>query len=241
MSLGSLFSSIVKWALIGLAVLFCLPFAYLGTSYVYRLFHTYTHAYRLTVEVETPHGFVKGSSVIQVTFIPDMIDWNPSAAGLTIKAQGEAIFLDLGEGKNLVAVLGFGPTGANIDMVTHLAAYAFHRNKAFWYEQAPSWKGRAELYGGLLPTLVTFKDPSNPDTLQVVRSYELEKIFGPGYRFSNAWIDMTHDRPTQHEIIKKLPWVGNYKEEKIAEHRMRAADYGLGSSGTPGMKFSRKR
>lgn len=224
---------------IALAIALALPPLTLGTSSLYSRLHTYVHRYRLVVEVETPTGIQSSASVIQVSYAEYMLVWNPSASGLKIQPKGEAIFFDLGNGRNLVVTLGFGPTGADMDTLSVLAAKAFGRYQAFWYKQATSWEGRAELHGGLIPTLVTFGDPADPHTLRVVQPDEFVAVLGAGYRFKGAWIEMTKDDVTRGRIQEKLPWVGSYDAERIAERQMRLADQGKGSSGTPGMKFRR--
>src|SRR5205085_9040371 len=58
------------------------------------------HKYRLTLEVETPEGVKQASGVMAVH--PDR---SYSRGGHT-RTKGDAIFVDLGGGKNLVALLG---------------------------------------------------------------------------------------------------------------------------------------
>src|SRR5256885_8457624 len=57
------------------------------------------HKYRLTVEVETPEGIKSASGVLAVH--PDR---GYSRRGHTA-TKGDALFVDLGQGKNLVALL----------------------------------------------------------------------------------------------------------------------------------------
>src|ERR1700730_4134978 len=57
------------------------------------------HKYRLTVEVETPEGVKSASGVMAVH--PDR---SYSRGGRT-QAKGDAVFVDLGGGKHLVALL----------------------------------------------------------------------------------------------------------------------------------------
>lgn len=197
---------------IALTVFLALPPLIMGTSYISGLLHTYKHRYRLVVEVETPTGIQSSASVIQVSYAEYMLVWNPSASGLKIQPKGEAIFFDLGNGRNLVVTLGFGPTGADMDTLSVLAAKAFGRYQAFWYKQAPSWGGRAELHGGLIPTLVTFGDHADPYTVQFVKPDEFATVFGPGYRFKGAWIEMTRDDVTRAGIEEKLPWLNNMEK-----------------------------
>ncbi|MGY3476383.1 hypothetical protein [Bradyrhizobium ottawaense] len=57
------------------------------------------HKFRLTVEVTTPDGIKAGSGVLAV--VPDR---NYNRGGRTTM-RGEAVFVDLGQSKNLVALL----------------------------------------------------------------------------------------------------------------------------------------
>ena len=58
------------------------------------------HKYRLTVEVETPDGVKSASGVVAVH--PDR---SYSRGGQHHAPSGDAVFVDLGGGKNLVALL----------------------------------------------------------------------------------------------------------------------------------------
>jgi hypothetical protein len=69
-------------------VAICLCLAGCGRSEAYR--------YKLTLAVNTPEGIKKASSVVQVTFWPVSIP----ASGIMHKLNGEALYLDLGAGRN---------------------------------------------------------------------------------------------------------------------------------------------
>jgi hypothetical protein len=61
---------------------------------------TYTHRYRLTVEVDTPDGVRSGSSVIEV--LRSDMGWFPFSQGLyDFRVHGEAAFVDLGANRNV--------------------------------------------------------------------------------------------------------------------------------------------
>ena len=197
---------------IALAIALALPPLTMGTSSLYSRLHTYVHRYRLVVEVETPAGMQSKANVIQVSHTLYMLIWNPSAPGFKTQSKGEAIFFDLGDGRNLVVTLSFGPTGSNVDMLTYLTARVFGRDQAFWFKKAPDWTGKADLHGELIPLMVTFSNPADPATARVVHPDEFEKAFGPGYRFKGAWLEMTKDDWTKSGLEQQLPWLKNYKD-----------------------------
>ena len=78
------------------------------------------HKYRLSVTVETPDGNRTGSGVLSVH--PDR---GYSRGGGTI-TKGDAVFVDLGNGRNLVALLAHGERGAETDGVSYLALRALN-------------------------------------------------------------------------------------------------------------------
>ena len=188
--------------------LLSLPILWFASAFVYETLNSFTHRYRIMIEVDTPEGLKSGSSIIQST-TTGKSDWILQTGGTYSSVKGEAIFIDLGDGKNIVATLVFGPTGANVDRLSSLAAEAFNRDKAFWYKKAPDWTGKAELHDELIPTLVTFSNPADPATARVVRPDEFEMVFGPGYRFKGAWLEMTTDDVVWQRIEEKLLWLNH--------------------------------
>jgi len=171
-------------------------------------FPTYTHRYRLTIEVDTPQGVRSGSSVIEVERSDQR--WVLIAQGRYVfRVRGDAVFVDLGEGRNLVALMAFGPRAENIDQMISLWVEAYGQYK--WDENA--WAGRIKMQGPvelkppLIPTLITFSDVSDPKTARLVRSDEFEKAFGQGVRFRRAWLEMRNASPVL-AIERRLPWWG---------------------------------
>jgi hypothetical protein len=86
---------------------------------------TYEYRYRLTMTVETPQGPKSVSGVLGVTSTPgpDSLSILNSGGGAP-KIKGEALFLDMGEGKNLIMLLTHGPTGASVDTFGEMPLWA---------------------------------------------------------------------------------------------------------------------
>jgi hypothetical protein len=206
------------------------------------------HRYRLTIEIDTPEGVKSGSSVIAV-YASD-VKWGlPEAKGFRSRITGEAVFVDLGSGRNVIALLAHGK-GAERNKMDFLAQAAFARAglKVEWSE-AKNLKGSAVLTGELVPTMVRFSNLDDPSTAKVVyatESYEVrdgqgryigkndrvaidefEAAFGLGYRFKRAWIEITRSKITKG-IEKTVPWIGNYAQETIFEKK-------LGETGSNGV------
>jgi hypothetical protein len=223
----------MKWVGYIFAVLIGLPIVLFGLSYLDHKLHVYTHAFRLSVEIDTPDGARKSASVISITcngvpFFPiGMLAFYGSCS-----IKGDAPFVDLGNGKNAIMLL---------DFENYLAAKALGRDTVKFYANAPNWVGlKAELKPPLIPTLVTFIDINEPASARVVYATgtrnlapipgtgafktepavlvdRIAETFGPGYAFHSASIEMVPaSTPVTRGIEGRLPkWkVQSYYELK---------------------------
>jgi hypothetical protein len=129
----------------------------------------------------------------------------PDARKIVSVIKGEAIFVDLGHGKNLIALLGWGQVGEDEDKIVHLisAALAPHV-RGDWKEEC-KLRGRGDLPSSYFPTLITFSDLKNPATAKVVNPVDLAATFGSGYSLRRITLETTSDAVTRG-IEKKLPW-----------------------------------
>lgn len=197
----------------------------------------YSYSYRLTIEVDTPDGLKSGSSVIETTVQDDTESWGPREARLVRwRTKGDAVFVDLGSGRQVIALLAMGATGS--DNFSRLVPKLFQLRDL---DEVRTWQGRQgrfTLPADLVPTLVTFADLSDPKTARVVRPDEFETVFGPGVRFKRAWIEMTYD-PITRGIEKKIPWLNDYQQIIRAWDAMRKGNP-YGPSTGPDTFFVRK-
>lgn len=184
----------------------------LAVAYYWFVFSVFSHRYRLTIEVETPSGLKTGSSVIE----PRARTQSPGLSGRSVvpSVSGDAVFVDLGNGKNVVGLMAGGPEGRDVGAPVRLAMEAFGvrncRKSMCDWRQMQSMSGRRDLPLGLVPTLVTFGDVDDPKTARIIRPDEFEKVYGPGYHFKRAWIEMTDD-PITRNIYTRLPWLDGFK------------------------------
>jgi hypothetical protein len=135
------------------------------------------HKYRLTVEVDTPEGTKSASGVLSVH--PDR---GYSRQGHTA-TKGDAVFVDLGGGKNLVALLAHIDKTVDLDGINYVALRAYKaagRNPSF--NEMSGMTGVVAVSGALIPVLVTFADPGDPSTARNVVPDDLEAAFGKGFR-----------------------------------------------------------
>jgi hypothetical protein len=157
-----------------------------GLAGYFLLFPDYTNRFRLTIEIETPDGVRSGSSVIE-TRVWESGNWGPvEARGIRTSAKGDAVFVDLGRGRNVVGLLGFGPVGADESRIFSLTRAALAPEKNVRWQDEPNLKGRGKLPDEFVPTLITFSDLNDPKTARVINPAEFEKTFGPGFKFRGA-------------------------------------------------------
>jgi hypothetical protein len=197
---------------------------YLGLSLTHP---TYTHRYRLTIEISTPEGVRTGSGVMQASRI-DRSYLPLPGRGSNIDFNGDALFIDLGGGKSVVATLGLGARGDDVNQIEVLALKAWGLTL-----QTPGWRvvgsrrGRVALTGDLIPTIVAFDDLSNPQSAKIVYATaivetndgrtgprrtpqvavdRLAEIFGAQTSFHSASLEVTDD-PVTRGIEKRLGWL----------------------------------
>ena len=137
------------------------------------------HKYRLTVEVETPDGVKAASGVMSVH--PDR---GYSRQGHT-GTKGDAVFVNLGGGKNLVALLAHIDQTIDLDGMNYLALRAYKaagRNVSF--NEMSRMTGAVPVTGALIPILVTFADPEDPADCAYGAAGSMEAALGDGFQSS---------------------------------------------------------
>ena len=152
----------------------------------YKLaYPTYTYRYKITVEVEVDGQVRSGASVIEVRLVRQ-----PEALGaprVLPKVSGDAVFVDLGNGRNLIALLASGPAGMQVNFPTYVVPGHFNlsgNDKDL--VKYPKLEGSWELWGDQFPTLITFIDLNDPRTAREVVPAQFETVFGAGIRFKRA-------------------------------------------------------
>ena len=144
------------------------------------------HKYRLTVEVETPQGRRSASGVLAVH--PDR---SYTRRGQT-RTLGDAVFVELGQGKNLVALLAHVDNTLVLDDMNYVAlrAYAEASGTRVPFSQMSRLSGTVPVKGALIPVLVSFTDPATPGSAKVVPPDDAEAVLGKGYRLQGLAIEV---------------------------------------------------
>jgi hypothetical protein len=187
------------------------------------------HKYRLTVEVETPDGRKTASGVMAVH--PDR---SYSRGGQT-KTVGDAVYVDLGGGKNLVALLAHIDKNLELDGINYVALRAYNAagGKRVSFNEMNRQTGTVPVTGDLIPVLATFADPADPGTARSVRPDDTEATLGKGYRVHGITAEVVPNgfwpldfggvlgEPATRGIQAKLPWLNG--ADNAAASALRAA------------------
>jgi hypothetical protein len=193
------------------------------------------HKYRLTVEVDTPEGVKSASGVMAVH--PDR---SYSRGGKTL-TKGDAVFVDLGGGKNLVALMAHIDNTLDLDGTNYVAlrAYTVAQGKRVSFNEMSRTSGVVPVKGALIPVLVSFGDPANPGSARMLAPEDAEAALGKGFRLHGITAEVVPNglwpldfggplgEPVTRGIATKLPWL------KGAENPAATA---LRTAGLPGVE-----
>jgi hypothetical protein len=185
------------------------------------------HKYRLTVEVETPQGPRSASGVLAVH--PDR---SYTRRGQT-RTLGDAVFVELGQGKNLVALLAHVDNNLVLDDMNYVAlrAYAEASGKRVPFSGMSRLTGIVPVKGALIPVLVSFTDPATPGSAKVVLPDDAEAVLGKGYRLQGLTAEVVPNgywpldfggvlgAPVTRGIQAKLPWLSDAGDSAAAALR----------------------
>lgn len=195
------------------------------------------HKYRMTVEVETPAGLKSASGILAVT---PYRGYNP---GGNTRASGEAVFVDLGGGKNLVALLAHLDKKPDFDGINYVAlrAYPIATGKRVNFGDMSKQSGGVPVGGALIPVLVTFADPADPGTARLISPDGIDAALGKGFRLRGVTAEVVPNgfwpldfggvlgEPVTRGIKGKLPWLAGTDASADAARALRAA-------GIPGLE-----
>jgi hypothetical protein len=201
------------------------PFAVLcafGWGYFQFNYPTIYYRFKLTVEVETPDG-IKSSSVVNeeaYTFSYFGKEFMPSQGGGLTRA--EALFIDLGSGKNLTVTLHVDPKRQydslhSLDMAAIGQGFCHDcLGDAAQFRRAlstGSQRGPFLVDISKLPNLITLVDVNNYKTMQHVTPTEVDVVLGAGYEIKSARFEIV-DEPLAERIEKQLPWLANHAKDR---------------------------
>ncbi|MEQ1698240.1 MAG: hypothetical protein ABL901_20615 [Hyphomicrobiaceae bacterium] len=205
----------------------------------------YTYRFRLTIEADTPSGPRSGSSVIEVRSYDTNVGFI-EMRGRHARVIGEAAFADLGQGKNVIALLAGGEHAQGVDLFRELVRLVFEDElKPHGYSLAAmaNLRGKKRIAPHLIPTLATFSNLKDPKTARIVAPDAFDGAFGAGYTFRQATLEMVPagwwplntigitGTPITRGIEKKLLWWDQPGRPAVAAWKALVADNVVGSIG----------
>lgn len=172
----------------------------------------YRYRARVSVEVNTPQGVRRGSSVYEETThkSPALL---PDEHVRALQIKGEAVAVDLPGGQVLFMLVpdaswlqaALDP-GWNNDWVESGARIAGGRTPRGVIDVSLS---PAKVTGAPPPLLVRFGDIHDPRTVEAVAPGDLAASFGPGVTLQRITVTVTDDAVTSG-IEKRLGWLPKY-------------------------------
>lgn len=207
------------------------------------------HKYRLTIAVETPSGAKSASGILSVR--PNR-SYGGSGSGSSFpQTRGDALAVDLGEGKNLVALLAYGDDGVNFDDTSFLPTRLLGaKDRSIGFRNVKQFAGTPALAvpASQRPVVLSFADLSDPKTARRVNVDDLEPLFGKGYRLRDFSLDIVANgfwpidfgaalgEPVTRAIVQKLPWL---RTPGGAAAALQAAGLKVGEGFAPEAAFTR--
>ncbi|WP_315810613.1 hypothetical protein [Bradyrhizobium sp. SZCCHNR3107] len=168
----------------------------------------------MTVNVDAGGEPRSGSSVIEVR-VRKQPQFLPEVGPVSQSVRGQAAFIELPGGKNLIALLASGSIGEHQDYPREVVPWQFKLNLSNdrALVRLPVLRGQWELATDRLPTLVTVGDPNDAATAQVVRSDQIDRMLGVHLR--SITIEMTADAVPSPDIETKLPFLVTQRQHRL--------------------------
>jgi len=181
-------------------------------------FRSWSWHQKLTVMVETPDGPRSGSAVSAAWFqmTPKWAGAGDSAGASNSSLSGEAVVVDLGEGRYLFALLkGYNEFTGRLAFFPLPQKPLSKEQDAAVYDQLEALRATTELPRDLYPLLVTFADINNPASVARVDPDDLAASFGPGYALSSITLAITDEPVTRGRVEAVLGWLCDYKKQRL--------------------------
>ncbi|UVO35304.1 hypothetical protein KUL72_28195 [Bradyrhizobium arachidis] len=192
-----------------------------------------SYRYKLTVEINTPEGVKRTSNVVEIEFSGVSVP----ARGVMHKLNGEALYLDLGDGRRplIVSIVNqlhplYGKDvrwsrdgGPSESLWSEL--YGAQQTGADLLEKISALstkRGSHEIRPDDLPDLLTFADINVPSSVMEVDRHNLPASLGQNVSWANVALEVTNE-PITKSINSNLPWLQEYREKNL---RLDGASHG---------------
>ena len=181
---------------------------------VVGFFSLWDHAsmrYKLTYVVEVNGEERTGSGVIQLRS-EDTTRFPWPGVGYGFSAKGEAVVVDLGDGRYLFSLLN---NAATLPFKPFIAYYEGDGSPVDVVRALKAERPSIELTTDQLPMLVTFRDINDPTSVREVDPDNLAATLGPGVRLESVTLEITDEPVSERRMEEALSWLCNYKERRV--------------------------
>lgn len=172
----------------------------------------YSWNQKVTIEVETPSGIRRASSVMHVKWEAGAPWIHGDAGSSRTRLTGETVAIEVAPSRYLFVLFrGMGPA-------------IFHKLRERYESPYSMKEARNDILNLQDPVvltvadnirLATFGDMTKPETVRKVNPGDLITPFGYGYRFVSLSISVTDEPVTDGKIAKLLPWLGSDNEATL--------------------------
>jgi len=164
--------------------------------------------------------------------------------------MGDAVLLDLGGGKNLIALLAHVDKTVELDGMNFLALRAYNAaGRKVSFNDMSRMTGPVPVQGALIPVLVTFTVSGNPATARAVPPAGVEAALGKGFHLHGISAEVVPNErateikrpqtePVTRGIEARLPWWN--RPDDPAGKALQAAGLQGGEAIDPKQVFTRK-
>lgn len=162
---------------------------------------------KVTVTVNTPYGEKSGFAVraVRYTFAPPFLS---NASGFHRNAWGEAVVVDLDEGKYLFALMA--PSGFAATIYRQLFPRAGNwQSNVKHYKSSLIGKGPFAIPKSLYPQLVYFEDINDRLSVKAMDPDDLAANFGQGYALKSITTKVTNEWVTYGRVEQVLTWIND--------------------------------
>jgi hypothetical protein len=200
-----------------------------------------TLRYRLRVVVRVTDRLYEGSTVIEAQIEDRRGAWwlPPEAPGVIVNSWGEAVVIDLNEHGYLFGLLvppafqnGFSAERLFGVLASFLPGN-LKENAEISVVNLLHLQGEHLLSEKDRPTLVRFRDTSDPLTAELVEADHFQESYGTGAAFERATIAISQDLITRR-IEGVLPWLTRGDESQKSKLRIQNPQMTVGQLLTPG-------
>jgi hypothetical protein len=179
---------------------------------------------KLTVSVMTPEGIKIGSAVTsaRIAFPPKWTGVGDAAGMQQGGVSGEAVVVDLGQGRYLFALLqGYTEWTAYTAFFPELEGKPLLKKEMVPYLDAmvASTGQTRDVPRKHYPLLVTFDDINDPTSVRRVNPGDLAASFGPGYRLNAITLAITDEPVSRGRMKSLMPWLVDYYSQRFDGQR----------------------